>query len=241
MLADAGEHLPRDGVLLEGADEEHDYDFIEGGDEGEERAGDDSRGDQRHDDFEEGVRGFGAEAGSGTDEALVEAAEGGGYCYDDEGRAEGGVREDDAEVGALEVDARIKEEHASRRDDQGHDHGREQDRHDHRAVGHVRAAQAKGGDGAEHGGDDGGEEGDYQAVADGLAPVDVGEEILVPLGGIAGRIEAEHGFGEGEVGYGVEGQRHDHQHREDQEEEDAAANDVKAIVPDFLGERGVGG
>ena len=205
MLADAGEHLPGDGVLLEGADEEHDHDFIKGGDEGKERAGDDPRGDQWHDNFEEGVRGFGAEAGGGTDQALVEAAEGGGYCYYYEGRAEGGVREYDAEVSALEVDARVKEKHAGRRDDQGHDHGREQDRHDQRAVGHVRAAKAEGGDGAEHSGDDGGKERDYQAIADGLAPVNIGEEVLVPLGRVTGGVEAEHGFGEGEVGYGVEG------------------------------------
>ena len=241
MFTDAGEHLPRDGVLLEGADEEHDHDFIKGGDEGEERAGDNPRGDQRHDNFEEGVGGFGAEAGGGSDQALIEAAEGGGYCYNDKGRAEGGVREDDAEVGALEVDARVKEKHARRRDDQGYDHGREQDRHDQRAVGHMRPAEAEGGDGAEHGGDDGGKERDYQAIADGLAPVNISEEVLVPLSGIAGRVEAEHGFGEGEVGYGVEGQRHDHQHWEYQEEEDAAADYVKAIVPDFLRERGVGG
>ena len=47
-----------------------------------------------------------------------------------------------------------------------------------------------------------------------------GQQQVVPTGGIARRIEAEHLFGEGEIGLGVEAERNDDEDRRDQEQED---------------------
>ena len=66
LLAQADEHLPGQGLLRGGADEEHDDHLVEGGDEGEERAGDDAGQDERHLHREEGAHRSGAEVGGGA-------------------------------------------------------------------------------------------------------------------------------------------------------------------------------
>ena len=146
LLAEADEHLPGQGLLRGGADEEHHHHLVEGGDEGEERAGDHPGQDQRHLHLEEGADGAGAEVGGGAGEALVEADQRGGDGDDDEGDAERGVGEDDAPVGALQPEAGVEEVHAGGGDDQRHDHRRDQDRHDGAAERHVRLAEADGGE-----------------------------------------------------------------------------------------------
>ena len=184
-----------------GADEEHDDDLVEGGDEGEERAGDHAGQDERHLHLEEGGDRAGAEVGGGADQALVEADQRRGDGDDDEGDAEGGVGEDDAPVGALQAEARVEEVHAGGGDDERHDHRRDQDRHDGAAERHVRLAEADGGEGAEDDGDQRATGAMVTEFQSARLPVGVGEEVAGSTAQRVGRRgRAQHLRGEGEEG-----------------------------------------
>ena len=180
---------------------------------------------------------------------------------DDERRAECGMGQDQPDIGLRQADPGVEEEQARRGDHQRHHHGRDQDAHDQRAVGHLAARQAQGGQGAQHRGDRRGADADDEAVAHGPDPLRivphvgqpgpaegdvrrrhaVAQDVGVPADRIGRRVQRQHARGVGEIRLVVERQRDDHQDRRDQEQQDQAADRPVQHVPDALQRGGIGG
>ena len=60
---------------------------------------------------------------------------------------------------------------------------------------------------------------DEQAVEQGVGPLRIAHDGLVPAQRIGRRVQAQHALGEGEVGLGVEAERHDDHDGRDQKHE----------------------
>ncbi len=144
---------------------------------------------------------------------------------------------DHRELIGSDTDGGVEEFHAHRRDYERHDHGRDQQPHEKGLERQPAVAQSHRGDGPEQRSEDGGKNGDDDAVLDRQVP-DVGffadEEVLVPA-----QAESRHGIGE--VRLGVERQRDDHQNRRDQKYQDGAADDPEGDEPGAAEPADVGG
>ncbi|MNT67276.1 hypothetical protein D3C72_2054060 [compost metagenome] len=114
------------------------------------------------------------------------------------------MSQDHPQIAAGQAHVGIEEEHPGSGDDQRHDHRRQQQGGDEASVGHVVAGQADGGAGAQHGGEQGGEDADQEAVLDRQDPFRIVEYFPVPAQRIGFRLQGEHAFGKAEERLDVE-------------------------------------
>ena len=108
LLADARPHLTRYRALLDPAHEEHHDDLVEGSGESEDRPGDDPRRDERELDAAENPERTSAHTGCRPRQVGIVTGQRGGDRDYDEGRAQGGVGEDQAEC-VCQAQVRVEE------------------------------------------------------------------------------------------------------------------------------------
>ena len=176
-LAQAAEHFPRNSNLMRRTEHEHGHHLVEGGGEGEQRARGDARRDQRQHDPPEHDQWRRSEAGPGAGEIAVERGESSRDCHHHEGRAEHGVRGDQARIGLGQTERGEEQIEPHRDDDDGHDQRRQDQRHDQPAPAEIGERQADRGERAEHCGDDGRGDADQERVLHGEVPFRIGEDL----------------------------------------------------------------
>ena len=125
VLADAAEHLARQGALFRTCHEQHDHHLVEAGREGEQRSRCHAGQDERQDHAAERIKRRGAERGGGARQIGVETLQRRADRDHHKGRRQRGMGQDQAEIAAGQSDRREEEIQADRGDDAGHDDRRQ--------------------------------------------------------------------------------------------------------------------
>jgi hypothetical protein len=222
------EHLPGQGPLRRpGHEQGHDH-LVERGHEGEQRASDNARRDQRqHHPAEHGDR-WRTEAHRRARQRAVEAGERGRDRDQHERRAERGVHQRQPPQAVDQPERGQEEVGAGGDDHQRHDHRRDQQPGQQRLAAELGAGEADRRQGAEHGCDHGRDRADDQAVDERVAPRHRTEQLLIPA-------QRQPGHREAEQRAGVERQWHDHEGWQDQEAENQQRYRPQRQPADALG------
>src|ERR1700722_7418412 len=223
-------HPPRQGDRRRSGQKQRDEQLVEGGDEGEDRAGEDARPDQRQGDLSECRPRARSQTERRIFETAVDAIERRGHIDHDEGHGKRRVAEDESQRSANEPIARVSEIEADRDNDARRNYRREDQRVHELLARKLAAHEANGRRRSEERRERGDSKTDPDAEPGGIRPGGAGEEIRVPLQAEAGRRE-RHIFARGE------GQRDHDQDGEQEIGEDQDHEGVKGDAPDRAHQR----